>query len=339
MTIDCDVHGRVPTMEELVPHLDSYWAAYVEEAGPGVPAGIAAVYPPGAAATGSPLGGATLEELGAHLDRLGASAAILNCVFGLEGLRNLDYASALAGAVNDWLAAEWLDRDPRLRASLLVKAEDPAGAAREIGRRAADPRFVQVLLPARSERPYGDPSYLPVLEAASAAGLPVAIHFGGFTGNPPTPVGWPTYYVEEYVGMAHAFEAQLTSLIAGGALERLPDLRIVFAESGFAWLPSAMWRLDKEWRGLWREIPWVKTPPSETIRERVGVTVQPIDPPPEREQLAHVIEQIDCERMLLFSSDFPHVHVADFGEAFAGIVDESFERAVVAENARALYDL
>jgi uncharacterized protein len=339
VTIDCDVHGRLPTMEDLTPHLDPYWAAYVEEAGPGVPAGIAAVYPPGAPATGSPHGGATREELAAHLDRLGATNAILNCVFGLEGLRNLDYASALAGAVNDWLAAEWLDRDPRLRASLLVKGEDPKAAAREIERRAADPRFVQVLLPARSERPYGDRSYLPVLEAASAAGLPIAIHFGGFTGNPPTPVGWPTYYVEEYVGMAHAFEAQLTSLIASGALERLPDLRIVFVESGFAWMPSAMWRLDKEWRGLWREIPWVKTPPSATIRERVSVTIQPIDPPPEREALAHVIEQIDCERMLLFSSDFPHVHAADFGEAFEGIVDESFERAVVADNARALYRL
>lgn len=339
MTIDCDVHGRVPTMEELVPHLDPYWAAYVEEAGPGVPAGIAAVYPPGAAATGSPRGGATLEELTAHLDRLDAANAILNCVFGLEGLRNLDYASALAGAVNDWLAAEWLDRDPRLRASLLVKAEDPTAAAREIERRAGDPRFVQVLLPARSERPYGDPSYLPVLEAAAAAGLPVAIHFGGFTGNPPTPVGWPTYYVEEHVGMAHAFEAQLTSLVASGALERLDGLRVVFVESGFAWLPSAMWRLDKEWRGLWREIPWVKALPSETIRERISVTVQPIDPPPERAALAHVLEQIDCARMLLFSSDFPHVHAAEFADAFDGLLDADLERAVVADNARALYRL
>jgi predicted TIM-barrel fold metal-dependent hydrolase len=339
MTIDCDVHGRTPSMAELIPHLDPYWAAYVEEAGIGVPAGIAAVYPPGAPITGSSLGGATLEELSEHLDRLGAANAILNCVFGLEGLRNLDFAGVLAKAVNDWLGAEWLDKDTRLRASMLVKAEDPAGAVQEIERLSADSRFVQVLLPARSERPYGDPTYLPVLEAAAAAKLPVAIHFGGFTGNPPTPVGWPTYYAEEYVGMAHAFEGQLTSLIASGAFERLPDLRIVFAESGFAWLPSAMWRLDKEWRGLWREIPWVKTLPSETIRQRVSVTVQPIDPPPEREQLAEVIEQIDCERMLLFSSDFPHVHVSNFGEAFEGIVDSSFKQAVTVDNARALYDL
>lgn len=139
--------------------------------------------------------------------------------------------------------------------------------------------------------------------------------------------------------MAHAFEAQLTSLIAAGVLERLADLRVVFVESGFTWLPSAMWRLDKEWRGLWREIPWVKALPSETIRERVSVTVQPIDPPPERERLAHVIEQIDCERMLLFSSDFPHLHAASFGEAFEGVVDADFERAVVSGNARALYRL
>ncbi|MBS1878165.1 MAG: amidohydrolase [Actinobacteria bacterium] len=339
MRIDCDVHGRPPTMAELMPHLDPYWAAYAEEAGIGAPAGIVAVYPPGAATTGDPEGGASLEALREHLDRQQAAHAVLNCVYGLEGLRNLDFASAVASAVNEWLMAEWLDRDPRLRAGIVVKAEDAAGAAAEIERRRGDERFLQVLLPARSERPYGDRSYLPLLEAASEAGLPVAIHFGGFTGNPPTPIGWPSYYIEEYVGMAHAFEAQLTSLVASGAFEQLPDLRVVFVESGFAWLPSAMWRLDKEWRGLWREIPWVKRLPSETIRERVSVTLQPIDPPPQRERLAQVIEQIDCERMLLFSSDFPHAHDRSFEQAFEGILDPGLERAIAADNARALYRL
>lgn len=339
MIIDCDVHGPCPSMQELGPHLDPYWAAYVEECGASAPAGIAAFYPPRAPTAGVPGGGASLQALGEHLDRQGASEAVLNCVYGLEGLRNVSFASALASAVNDWLAQEWLDRDDRLRASIVVKAEDPDGAVQEIERCGRDSRFVQVLLPVRSERPYGDPSYLPVLRAAAAAGLPVAIHFGGSTGNPPTPVGWPTYYIEEYVGMAHAFQAQLTSLIASGAFERLPDLHVVFVESGFAWLPSAMWRLDKEWKGLWREIPWVKTLPSATIRARVSVTAQPIDAPGERERLAHVIEQIGSQRMLLFSSDFPHIHQQSFAEAFHGLLEPAWERAIMGENAKALYRL
>ena len=58
--------------------------------------------------------------------------------------------------------------------------------------------------------------------------------------------------------MAHIFQAQLTSLIAEGAFERFPELRVVLLESGFGWLPPLLWRLDKEWKGLRREIPWVK---------------------------------------------------------------------------------
>lgn len=337
--VDCDVHCTTPSVEDLLCHLDPYWASYVQECGASAPAGIAAFYPPGAPTAGADGGGATLEALAGHLDALRAQAGVLNCMYGLEGLRNLSFASALASAVNDWLATQWLSREPRLRASIVVKAEDAEGAVSEIERRAADRRFVQVLLPARSERPYGDPSYLPVLQAAAEAKLPVAIHFGGWTGNPPTPVGWPTYYVEEYVGMAHAFQAQLTSLIASGVLERLADLRIVFCESGFAWLPSAMWRLDKEWKGLWREIPWVKSLPSQTIRERVSVTIQPIDPPPQRERLGHVIDQLGSERMLLFSSDFPHIHATGFTESFEGLLSSEHELAVLGENASALYKL
>ena len=35
---------------------------------------------------------------------------------------------ALARATNDWQVAEWLDRDPRLRASIMLAPEDPVAA-------------------------------------------------------------------------------------------------------------------------------------------------------------------------------------------------------------------
>ena len=56
--------------------------------------------------------------------------------------------------------------------------------------------------------------------------------------------------------MATAFQSQLTSLIAEGAFDRFPGLRVVLAGSGFAWLPAWVWRFDKVWRGLRREVPW-----------------------------------------------------------------------------------
>jgi predicted TIM-barrel fold metal-dependent hydrolase len=336
---DCDVHAPAPSLEVLAPHLDGYWRDYAREAGFRAPSSIQTVYPAGAPTTMRAGADGSLEDLAAHLTREGASVAIVNCFSGVEALRNVDFAGALASAVNDWVAAEWLARDERLRAAIVVKPDDPAGAAAEVARLAGDPRFVHVLLPVRAERPYGNRAYWPLLEAAVAHGRPLALHFGGSSGNPPTPVGWPSYYVEEYVGMAHVFAAQITSLIAEGAFERFPALRVVLLESGWSWLPPLMWRLDKEWRGLRREIPWVKRAPSETIRAQMRAAIQPIDGPREAAGLLRLLEQIGGEDFLMFSSDYPHGHARGYEEAFAGALPPELDRRIRYETAAEFYAL
>src|SRR6266508_180607 len=87
-------------------------------------------------------------------------------------------AAALARAHNDWIRERWLERDVRLRGAIVCPAQDPNEAAREIRRAGEDPRFVQVVLCGGSERPYGEPRYLRIFEAAAELGLPVAIHAG-----------------------------------------------------------------------------------------------------------------------------------------------------------------
>ena len=66
-----------------------------------------------------------------------------------------DMARAFARALNDWIAAEWLDRDPRLRASIVVPLQNVEFAVDEIERCAGDPRFVQVLVLAMGETALG----------------------------------------------------------------------------------------------------------------------------------------------------------------------------------------
>ncbi len=153
----------------------------------------------------------------------------------------------------------------------------PELAAREIDRVGDHPGFVQVLLPARSEHPYGSRLFHPLWEAIARHDLVAGIHFGGAPGNPPTPSGWPSYYFEEYAGMAQVFQSQLTSMISEGVFDQFPTLRVTLLESGFTWLPAHMWRFDKEWRNLRRLVPWVKRAPSEYIREHVRLTVQPLE--------------------------------------------------------------
>ena len=89
----------------------------------------------------------------------------------------------MASAVNDWLAAEWLAKEPRLRASMVVPTRVPEMGAEEIDRVGDHPGFVQVLLPVRSEAPYGHRRYLPIFAAADRHNLVVSLQFGGAPGE------------------------------------------------------------------------------------------------------------------------------------------------------------
>ena len=80
---------------------------------------------------------------------------MLTPMLGAGEQLDLESGAALASAINDWQAAEWLDPEPRLRASINVAYEDGELSAREIGRCADDPRFVQVLMLIRTAEPLG----------------------------------------------------------------------------------------------------------------------------------------------------------------------------------------
>ena len=90
---------------------------------------------------------------------------------GAIALFNEDMAAALCRAINDWMAKELLDREPRLRASILVPVHNPELAVAEIERVAPDRRFVQVLLFAMGEMLLGRRIYWPIYAAAEKHGL------------------------------------------------------------------------------------------------------------------------------------------------------------------------
>ena len=342
--IDCDVHAVVPSVEALFPYLGDFWREYIAQSGFKGP--IDTPYPKAptsaregtAPEKGPP--GSSLELLRQQaLDPWGSQLAILSCSYAVESIHNPDADLAIARAVNDWLIAEWLEKEPRLRASLVVPVQQPESAAREIDRIGDHPGFVQVYMPVRSTSPYGRREYHPIYEAAARHDLAVGLHFGGAPGNPPTAVGWPSFYMEEYAGMAQPFQSQLMSMVVEGVFDRFPTLRVACVESGWAWLPPFLWRFDKEWKGLRREIPWTKRLPSEYVRAHVRFTLQPIDGPPEGERMRHLIDQLGSDELLMFSSDYPHWHFDRASEALPAGLPDDLTRKIMAENARAFYRL
>ncbi|MGH2561441.1 MAG: amidohydrolase family protein [Thermomicrobiales bacterium] len=347
--IDCDIHPRVHAIGALRPYLSEHWQEVTRVSAFKGPVDTA--YPRGAAtslrpdlrpADGTPPASDPDSVRARTLDAGNAEIGILNCDYAIESIHNPDAAAALASAVNDWLIAEWLDVEPRFRASIVVPSQQPEMAAREVERVGDHPGFVQIFLPARSAAPYGNRRFHPIYAAAAERNLVVGIQFGGCPGYPPTPVGWPTYYLEEYAGMAHVFQSQLLSLIAEGVFDQFPTLRVALVEGGFSWLPGFLWRLDKEWKGLRREVPWVRRLPSEYIREHVRLTIQPFDAPSDPDQARAFFDLLAGDGLfdtLMFATDDPHWHAGTPEETVLDTLPAEARAKIMRETARAFYRL
>ena len=340
--IDCDVHPALPGMAALLPYLEPYWREQVTVRGvdgldlwsypPGAPPSLRPDWRP---AQGKP--GADLDLLRAHvLDGFGLRFAICHCLYGVQGLFNPHFASVAATALNRWIAAEWLDREPRLRASIVVAPQHAEHAAAEIDRCAADPRFVQVLLLAAGDAPLGRPQYWPIFAAAERHGLPVGIHAGGTARYATSSNGWPSFHLEDIVLRPHAFQAQLLSLVHEGVFAKFPALRVVLIEAGFTWLPNFLWRANKTWRGVRAEVPWVDRPPAALIREHVRFTLQPGDAPPDAAGMERVLDQIGSDEMILFSTDYPHWQF-DGDDPFPPGIPQALRRKMLVDNPLATY--
>ena len=104
---------------------------------------------------------------------------------------------------------------------------------------------------------------------------------------------------------------------------------VVLIESGVTWLPSSMWRLDKTWRGVRAEVPWLERQPFATVRDNVRLTLQPFDAPPTEQQVVTLIEQLGSDKMLLFSSDYPHWHFDGDGALPSGLSAELVQKICI----------
>lgn len=308
--IDTDLHPMPPGLDALRPHLAPLWADAIGQRG--LEGFETQSYPPNAPRHIAPAhrradnAFPTLPDLQAHLDATGTTLAILNCLYGVQLIFNADMNAGFTRGLNDWVRAEWLDRDPRLRASIILPNE-PEHAVAEIERLAPDRRFVQGLrLVMGNELQHGRRAHWPVYEALIRHDLPLCLHAGSAYRHPVTSLGWPSWVMEDAAASQQGFQSALASLITEGVFTRFPKLRVVFAESGCSWLPAFLWRLTKTWKGVRFEIPWQSEPPTATARRHIWLTTAPFDAPDDA--VPAVLAQLDMADRLLPASDWPHWH-------------------------------
>lgn len=254
-----------------------------------------------------------------------------------------DYPAALARAHNDWLIERWLELDRRFLGSIAVATQDPAVAAAEIDRVGDHSQVVQVVLAAGARLAYGTPTFRPIFEAAARHGLHVAIRTGteGLgTSNPPTSAGWPTYAIEWRACQPQNLAAHLVSLVTEGVFVAFPQLRVVLLGGGAAWLPPLLWRLDKNFKSMRAECPWLTELPSAYLKRHVRFGTQRLERPDVPEHLWTYLRMMDGDRALLYASGYPRWDMEEPQESIAlrTATPEARDR-IAYENARELYRL
>ena len=260
----------------------------------------------------------------------------------IPSVPNTYRAEALVRAMNDWTIERWFPADPRLYGLVIVANQTPAEAAAEIRRAGAHERMVGVLMAANGlGKPFGHPVYHPIYAAAAELDLPIVLHTGGDqssdTLSHPVAGGIPATYAEVALLEYSPIMTHVQSLIVQGVFEKYPGLRVFVSGAGAAWIPGLFFRLDVNWRGLRREVPWVRRLPSEYFRESFRVSTWPFDRAPGDDGPERIIRALRAvphiEDLLCFASGFPSWST-EVAADVASRIPAEWHRKVFEENAR-----
>jgi predicted TIM-barrel fold metal-dependent hydrolase len=225
-------------------------------------------------------------------------------LFAIDSLP-AEVIGAFVRAYNTWLYEEFCSYDPaRLKGVAAVNQHDPEDMVKEL-HRSANLGWKAVFLrpnPVKG-RILSDPAYEPFWAACEDLDMAVGIHEGHWSRLPTTGADrFNTRFALH--ACSHPMEQMmaLLALIEGGVLERHPQLRIGFLESGCGWLPYWLWRLDEEYQVTpWEVKDRVRLMPSEYFRRQCFIAVEPSEP-----YLSQLIDYIGSDN-IIFGSDYPHM--------------------------------
>ncbi len=209
----------------------------------------------------------------------------------------------LGRAFNRWMSDVVLPQDKRIKGLVYLPFNDPEQCLR-VAREFADaPGVIGFTVTATRNRPVHDNSYMKLYAFLEDIGKPLAFH-AGFHWGDPSQLQLNRFLSMHAITFVYYNLIHLTNWVINGLPERFPKLKVVWVESGLAWVPFIMQRLDHEFMMRPSEAPLLRRPPSTYIRE-MFFTSQPL----ERTDMAltkATFDAIHADTQLMFSSDWPH---------------------------------
>ena len=241
----------------------------------------------------------------------------------------------LITAYNRWFTERILSQDPRIRSLLALPFASPAACLQTIREFAEKPGVAGFLITAQRTANVWLPDYEPVYRELEERGLPLGFHAG-----PDYSVGklMNRFISVHSISFVTCNMIHMTNWIMNGLPEKFPRLNVLWIESGIAWLPFMMQRLDHEFLMRQSEAPLLKRMPGDYMRE-MFYTSQPLEKT-NLKLLESSFEAINAETHLLYASDWPHWDF-DTPGVIAGLpfLTETAKRNILGETARRIFRL
>ncbi len=246
---------------------------------------------------------------------------------------------ALARAYNRWLCEKILAEEPRIRASLYLPMNDPEAAYQVVQDFGETKGVVGFTVISAQLKPLYDNVFVKTYAAVEERGMPLVFHAGLFWGRDKSMNLCNRFMAAHALGFSWSSILHMTNWLCNGMPERFPKLKTIWVESGLAWIPFVMQRLDNEWMMRSSEVPLLKRKPSDYMRE-MFYSSQPMEMVHNREALELTFKMINAETQLCYSSDYPHWDM-DLPSTIYDLpfLGETAKRNILGGNARRLFNL
>ena len=237
------------------------------------------------------------------MERDGVDAEVIYGILGAATrLRDHDAANEMFRIYNDWLA-EFCRHYPDRHIGLACLPYGDIDAAVAELRRVAKMGIRGVELSCSWDmNPMWHPCWEPLWRAVHEVDLPIHFHtFPAIDPNllqdAPSEARRPAFFT-----VVSGFQMNLVNILAAiigaGVLERYPNVRVAFGESGIGWIPYALDRMDFEWEDRFHDLG-LTMKPSDYWRRQCRGTFQ-------FDRIgAGLVDEMGLES-LMWGSDYPH---------------------------------
>ncbi|HEU5276982.1 MAG TPA: amidohydrolase family protein [Xanthobacteraceae bacterium] len=210
----------------------------------------------------------------------------------------------LCWAYNRWVTEKVLpESDGRFYTMLSLPISDPDAALRHVetfGDRKGVGGFMVTTV---RTIPVHDNSLMKVYRAIEERGLVLSFH-SAFNWNEGVFKSCNRFLAVHALGFSFYNILHLTNWVTNGIPERFPKLPVIWIESGLAWVPFLMQRLDHEFMMRPSECPGLKKKPSDYMRD-MYYSSQPMEIQ-DRDAMECTFRMMNAETQLLYASDYPH---------------------------------